>query len=47
MISHTCEEILSFYLDDDRLDKRAIGDFLNEKFNKEVMYSYEKQHRLL
>ena len=45
LICNTCEEIAAFFLDDDRLDKTAIGDFLgeNEKFNKEVMYSYVDQ----
>jgi brefeldin A-inhibited guanine nucleotide-exchange protein len=45
LIGNTCEEIAAFFLDDDRLDKTAIGDFLgeNEKFNKEVMYSYVDQ----
>ena len=36
------DEIAGFLIQDDRLDKTAIGDFLgeNDKFNKEVMYAY-------
>lgn len=45
LLGRTCEEIAEFFLEDGRLDKTAIGDFLgeNEKFNKEVMYAYVDQ----
>lgn len=45
LLGRSVDEIATFFLDDDRLDKTAIGDFLgeNEKFNKEVMYSYVDQ----
>jgi brefeldin A-inhibited guanine nucleotide-exchange protein len=45
LLGRSCEEIATFLLEDDRLDKTAIGDFMgeNEKFNKEVMYAYVDQ----
>lgn len=45
LLGRSAEEIAQFFLEDSRLDKTAIGDFLgeNEKFNKEVMYSYVDQ----
>ncbi|CAF0723278.1 unnamed protein product [Brachionus calyciflorus] len=45
LLGRSAEEIACFFLEDNRLDKTAIGDFLgeNEKFNKEVMYSYVDQ----
>lgn len=45
LLGRTADEIAQFFLEDGRLDKTAIGDFLgeNEKFNKEVMYSYVDQ----
>ncbi len=45
LLGHTSEAIANFFHDDPRLDKTAIGDFMgeNEKFNKEVMYTYVDQ----
>jgi brefeldin A-inhibited guanine nucleotide-exchange protein len=45
LLGRSAEEIAQFFLDDLRLDKTAIGDFMgeNEKFNKEVMYAYVDQ----
>lgn len=42
LIGGSPDEIAEFFLNDDRLDKTSIGDYLgeNEKFNKEVMYAY-------
>ena len=46
LLGREANEIALFFLEDERLDKTAIGDFMgeNEKFNKEVMYSYVDQH---
>ena len=45
LLGRSVDEIAQFLIEDGRLDKTAIGDFLgeNEKFNKEVMYSYVDQ----
>ncbi len=45
LLGRTPEDIAIFFLEDSRLDKTAIGDFMgeNEKFNKEVMYAYVDQ----
>ena len=46
LLGRQAEDIASFFLEDERLDKTAMGDFMgeNEKFNKEVMYAYVDQH---
>ncbi len=45
LLGCTAEDIAMFFLEDARLDKTAIGDYMgeNEKFNKEVMYAYVDQ----
>lgn len=45
LLGRSCEEIARFLLEDERLDKTAVGDFIgeNEKFNMEVMYAYVDQ----
>ena len=45
LLGRTAEDIAVFLVEDERLDKTAIGDFLgeNEKFNKECMYAYVDQ----
>ena len=45
LLGSSAEDVAQFFVDDERLDKIAIGDFLgeNEKFNKEVMYAYVDQ----
>ncbi len=45
LLGKSVEDIAKFLVEDERLDKTSIGDFLgeNEKFNKEVMYSYVDQ----
>ncbi|KAF6020246.1 ARFGEF1 [Bugula neritina] len=42
LLGTTAEEIATFFQTEERLDKTVIGDFMgeNDKFNKEVMYSY-------
>ncbi len=45
LLGRSSEAIANFLHEDPRLDKTAIGDFMgeNEKFNKEVMYTYVDQ----
>ncbi|XP_056019394.1 brefeldin A-inhibited guanine nucleotide-exchange protein 1-like isoform X4 [Ostrea edulis] len=49
MLGTSPDDVAEFFHSDERLDKTVIGDFLgeNEKFNKEVMYSYVDQLDLL
>lgn len=43
LLGYSPREIALFFIEDNRLDKTAIGDFLgeNEKFNKEVNFFYK------
>ncbi|XP_048255616.1 brefeldin A-inhibited guanine nucleotide-exchange protein 1-like isoform X2 [Haliotis rufescens] len=45
LLGKSPDDIAEFFHSEDRLDKTALGDFLgeNEKFNKEVMYTYVDQ----
>lgn len=45
LLGTTPDDIAEFFHNDERLDKTVIGDFLgeNEKFNKEVMYTFVDQ----
>lgn len=45
LLGRSSEDVAVFFLEDSRLDKTAIGDFLgeNEKLNKEIMYAYVDQ----
>ena len=45
LLGRSTEDVAVFFLEDVRLDKTAIGDYLgeNEKHNKEVMYAYVDQ----
>jgi brefeldin A-inhibited guanine nucleotide-exchange protein len=45
LLGRGVDDIAVWFIDDERLDKIAIGDFLgeNDKFNKEVMYAYVDQ----
>ncbi|XP_074643889.1 brefeldin A-inhibited guanine nucleotide-exchange protein 1-like [Tubulanus polymorphus] len=45
LLGNRPDDIAEFFHSDERLDKTVIGDYLgeNEKFNKEVMYTYVDQ----